>query len=381
MVTTSWNGNTLRLRFRYAGERYALTIPSEYHNNKTLLETLSALITADILAETLDTTLDRYRSEFKLKQALLPFKPPVVRTSFAELFVNWTLRQGIVLAHNQHYSKTHELLLEWNPATPDHIARNLILLTCCASSFNRRRTHLLNFCDWLIRTGKILENPIRDVRSKKSDKRPSTREPLSMEEMTRILEALRTNSHCSSKNAFKHSYYYLFVKFIFHTGARVGETIALRVKDLDLSIGRANIHVAWGKDPARHGDKKVFKETKTELSRRLVQLSPELCQDLAQHIFCKKPEDLVFPGPRGKVIDSNNFNDRVFFPLLKALSISKRVIYAGRHSFASAAVKQEVYLPALQYQMGHASINTTMKYYNQYKLPPGLNMQFPTDKS
>ena len=379
MVTQSWNGGTLRLRFRYEGKRYALTIPPDHHQNKILLTKLTELIAADIRSETLDTTLDRYRSEFKLRQALLPFKSPVYRLHFADLFRQWTTRQGINLDHNQHFEKTYKLLLEWNAVTPEQIAQNLILLNCCGSSFNRRRIHLLKFCDWLIRTGHILQNPITDIRPKKGDRRCESREPFSMNEMSQILEAMRTNSHCPSKNAFKHSHYYIFVKFIFHTGVRVGEAVALQVKDLDLHEGRAHIHKAYGKQPAISGDKKVFKETKTEGSRRSVQLSPQLCQDLAKHIRYKKPEDLLFTGPRGAVIDSNNFNDRVFFPLLKSLGIAKRVIYAGRHSFASAAVKQEVYLPALQYQMGHNSINTTMKYYNRFKTPPGLNMQFPTE--
>jgi integrase len=54
--------------------------------------------------------------------------------------------------------------------------------------------------------------------------------PFSAEERDAILEAFRTDQVCSKHARVKHSYYYPFLNFLFKTGCRPSEAIALQWK-------------------------------------------------------------------------------------------------------------------------------------------------------
>lgn len=386
LIKQSWNGTTLRLRFTSKGERYTLTVPRKLQNNKDLIETVQNTILSDLLLDTVDATLVKY-VDLMQPQIALPFVETSSTTiNVPQLFQQFLKATGIDPVNSLHHYATYQMIHRWDNS-PGREVLTLYNLTTffteealSASTFNKRKTHLKQFYEWLIRTGKTVYNPITDIKSRSLPKAlPDNHKPFSEGEIVQILDALRNNKCCPQKNQFKHSYYYLFVKFIFHTGARVGEACALRVRNLDLQKGTAFIEEAWGTQTNQWKKIRNFKKTKGE-DTRYVYLSHELTDELSEVVQDRKGSDLVFPSPRNSVIDSSNFNDRVFFPLLRELNIPQRVIYAGRHSFASLAVKQEVYLPSLQYQMGHRSINTTMKYYTQFRQPPSFNMNRPSDK-
>jgi integrase len=388
VVTQSWNGKTLRLRFSYAQKRYTLTIPGRQQHNRKLVELITKQISSDILLDTLDESLERYKSMLLASQVIIPFRDNIAQKviNIPELYKTYLGTAGIDCDTSYHHFGTYQMLLRWSNMpgkvvlTLDMIPQFLIAEKISPSTFNKRKSHLKQFYEYLVRQGFVKYNTLAEIKSRKVSKSvPRNHKPFSEPEVVQILDAFKTDKFMNPNNGFRHSHYYLFVKFIFHTGVRVGEAAAVQVKDLNLTTWQCHIKSAWGAVTEGWKKKKLFKAPKSD-KERFVTFSEELAKDLETYIIHKTIDDLLFIGPRGKVIDSNNFNDRIFFPILEQLKLAKRVIYAGRHTFVSLAVKQKADLPSLQYQLGHASINTTLNHYNENKEPPRLIIKLPTDK-
>lgn len=296
------------------------------------------------------------------------------------LYKKYTDAVGIDLIHSLHHFSVYKMLEKWGyEITLESIPQRLTQEQISASTFNERKRYLGFFYDWLVRNKYIKFNIIRDLKSRKVRTTiPDNHKPFSEHEIVSILNALKTNQFCPANNQFKHSHYYLYVKFMFHTGVRVGEASALKWSDLDLFNKTALIEHSYGRKTTGWGSKHVIRGAKSE-SERTIQLTDEIVQDLtiARHSTNSK---YVFTGPRGSLIQSQNFNNRVLYPILDGLQIKRRVIYAARHTYVSLAVHQQVSLSELQQQVGHKTINTTIKYYTQFKRSPKVNISLPNHK-
>jgi len=109
-----------------------------------------------------------------------------------------------------------------------------------------------------------------------------------------------------------------------------------------------------------------FGPAKTESAARRVPLTAGALEQLREHMkVCPAtPENLVFPMPSGKPVDSSNFNKRVWYPTRKAAGIPPKTrLYDLRGTFASALVRSGRSMAYLQYVMGHKDARTTMKHY------------------
>ncbi len=136
--------------------------------------------------------------------------------------------------------------------------------------------------------------------------------------------------------AFKSHYYYRhyapLVEFLFLTGCRPSEAIALQWKHIfpeEILFEQAFVY----------GGKRgiVLKYSlKTQLKRKFP-INEQLCQLLHAHRSDDAaPNDYVFVGPRGKRIDWGNFNTRAWKAILASLAeIEYRNPYQTRHTFCS----------------------------------------------
>lgn len=363
-------GKYQRFRINYQGRRYTFNVSADTPKaNAELLR----LIQRDISKRILDVTLRRYKG-------FTPSASNQEDTSISKLFRQYTEATGIDLEASFHHYGTYMMLLKFGKTcTLENLPRIFGVQVMSASVFNKRKTHLKKFYDWLVRINWWNYNPINDLKSRKlRTTLPDNHKPFSTEEISAILGALKNNKFCQEKNQFKHSHYYLFVKFIFHTGVRVGEASALYWNNLDLKDQSARIERSYGSVTTKWSKKRVMREAKSE-SERTIQLTPEITRDLTALRDKSVAQGLVFPGPKGKPIDSRNFNKRVFYPILDGLNLPRRVIYAGRHSYVSLAIQQQSSLSDLQQQVGHKTINTTIKYYSLFKGTPRVNLNLPED--
>lgn len=165
---------------------------------------------------------------------------------------------------------------------------------------------------------------------------------LSAEELEQLLQAPRGNDFLATRDR-------AILEFLYSTGARVGELVATRWRDVDLDEGVVRL---FGK-----GSKE-----RLAMLGRFAREALDLHRPLAQGRARPEAEDHVFLNHRGEPL-----TDRSVRRVLK-----KRLLEAGlpvqvsphtlRHSFATHLLQAGAGLRAVQEMLGHESVNTTQIY-------------------
>jgi integrase len=142
-----------------------------------------------------------------------------------------------------------------------------------------------------------------------------------------------------------------------YTGMRMGEIFALTRQDIDLVENRIIIKGESGADDG----------PKSGVSR-VAYITEKIRPMLAARVLkLKSVEALLFPGPSGEMRREIGEN---FVTLMKHLRWNEGVTdrrlkfcaHCFRHTFASRLVAKGVPLPVVKKMMGHATIQTTMRY-------------------
>jgi integrase len=141
------------------------------------------------------------------------------------------------------------------------------------------------------------------------------------------------------------------------TGLRQGELFALRDRNIDLEA--MTIQVEHG---AYRGE---FVPVKTRASRRRVDLSSTAALVLRRQLLARKPNErgLVFPSPRGEILNDDNFRHRVFAPAVRRTRLTGFRFHDLRHTYAALMIAAGAHPKYLQAQMGHSSIRVTLDLY------------------
>jgi len=199
----------------------------------------------------------------------------------------------------------------------------------------------------------ISENPLANwVYRNKAKPRGSSLDPFSADEQDRIINAINNPLH---KN---------LVVFLFWTGLRTSELIALRWDDIDMQDRVALINKA-------KTDASDEPETpKTAASVRLIKLLPPAFDALLaqQELTGSHESGCVF------VDDLNNkswqgdqpIRKRVWIPALKRANVRYRYPYQTRHTFASMMVSSGENISWLSKQLGHSNAITTLRVYAKW---------------
>ncbi|WP_432737444.1 tyrosine-type recombinase/integrase [Maridesulfovibrio sp. FT414] len=142
-----------------------------------------------------------------------------------------------------------------------------------------------------------------------------------------------------------------------YTGMRMGEIFVLTRQDIDLVEDRIIIKGQSGADDGpKAGTSRVAYITE--------KIRPMLAYRVSR---LKSVEALLFPGPSGEIRREIGQN---FATLMKHLGWNEGVTdrrlkfcaHCFRHTFASRLVAKGVPLPVVKKMMGHATIQTTMRY-------------------
>ena len=154
--------------------------------------------------------------------------------------------------------------------------------------------------------------------------------------------------------------YGTFVRTLAYCGTRSGETRATRVGDLDLlrrrmSITRTMVEV--------NGGRVTFNEPKTAASVRTIGIPESLVGPLAALCEGVGREDLVFTSPRGGPIRSHSFRARVWLPATEAAGLAAVTVHELRHTCVALLISQGVGAKAIQAQLGHEDVRTTLSIY------------------
>lgn len=315
----------LRLCWSYDGKRYFMSLGlPDSKINRAAAALVANRIEEDIRTQNFDATLLKYRvsshgagaglKATDLFQRFYKFKLPALKRQTQQKY------QALGNQVGEFFGEA-----AGDVSVKDAIAFLAWLQTRMELVTVRDRVSILKACwDWGISQNLASFNPWNDARNslkKVSRKKPN---PFTEEEVKRILAEFQTDPGLE--------FYRDFVEFRLRTGARTGEIVGLCWKHLsdDCSTIQISESVTKGvRDTTKTGEERGFVLSPI-LQQMLLQRRPNRCQ----------PDDLVFPSPKGKVIDANNFARRVWKPVLERLEIPYRKPYNTRSTFASHALEK-----------------------------------------
>jgi len=146
--------------------------------------------------------------------------------------------------------------------------------------------------------------------------------------------------------------YRIFFEFLFWTGCRRGEALALQVDDVTddgmVTIDKSIKHYQNG-----------FLPTKNNASIRRIQLDEKTLQDVlwlkAQHLG-----PFLFGGPTSLGITQV---DREFRKAVQLSGVPRIRIHDLRHSHATLLINHGVNIVAVSKRLGHSNVETTLRTY------------------
>jgi integrase len=351
-VTVQSFQNRLRLRLPrqlFAGQQKFLTLGlDDTLGNRQIAEAKAKEIERDIHANilvpgTFDHTLNKYRPEsFRLvetKNLEYPANLQEIWMNFIEYKKNIsspsTMRfQYRVFTNYVSKLPTHDL--EKSVEIRDWVMNNIPL-----ESAKRFIVRLSACCNWAVDSKIISDNPFLGMSSKitipKSQKNSDNDiNPFSVEERDLIIQAFRDNQFCSKYSKIKHSFYADYVEFLFLTGCRPSEAIALEKNNVSNDFRYINFDCAvvlTDKGLAKKAGLKTQEKRRFPINQKLKRVVERVCNG-------KEANDILFPSPQDKTyIDTDNFRKRTWKVVLDGLGIEYRKPYQTRHTFVTLALE------------------------------------------
>jgi len=317
--------------------------------NRKLAEQKIHQIELDILSGNFDFTLAKYKPQTHL--AVIEHINPKQEISVPEL---WEKYQAFkkpncapgtwcsFVLHGKHLNKCPYKSLEEASNIFDWIVEN--------NTFDGARRLLVQLsacCNWAIKNKLITTNPFdglaKEIKLKKTSTEDNEINPFNKEERDAIIAAFKANKY------YKHYAYY--VQFLFLTGARPSEVIALQWKHItnkSISFEQAVVNSVDGlvlKDGLKTQKKRLF-----PVNSQLLTLLDEMRSNRANI----NPEDLVFPSPDGNWIRTHNFRNRAWKAIIDSLGIEYRKPYQTRHTFVTMALEADVSIPQIARWVGNS---------------------------
>lgn len=159
-------------------------------------------------------------------------------------------------------------------------------------------------------------------------------------------------------------------EFMLLTGLRVGELLALKVKDYHSDSKMIDVHGTLLTN--KKIDNQVVGPTKTDNSYREIGLSNRADEILQEVInenkfkFKETDDSFVFVGERGNPKQLSQLNRAIkdYNEMMGANKIQKRLsTHIFRHSHISLLAELNVPIKAIMYRVGHEDQTTTLKIY------------------
>ncbi len=178
------------------------------------------------------------------------------------------------------------------------------------------------------------------------------------EEVKKVIEAL------------KGSTLRLLIVLAVNTGARFSELLALTYDDV--KDNALTIKTQLSDAPKRPDDSRKLhiNDTKTPASRRVIPLSAQVMEEIAEHKRLHEAEMLkngyrsnnLFTSSTGNYLYRRNVA-RSLERLYKRIGVQYHSFHAYRHTFGTNLSRAGVPIEETARLMGHSSINVTAKYY------------------
>jgi integrase len=333
----------LRLRIIYRGKKHQFSTGlTDTRTNRAYVQGIASRIELDMISGQFDPTLLKYRPK------TVGSNPAGV--SCPDLFERFTqaiakdkalypgslrryqgcashVRKSLDMpAHQVNEGTVGNFAAVMLQSVSNRTAKEYLWMLKSCWEWAKTRYHVADENPWTAQIQRIKPNSQQRVK------------PFTAAEVKAIIGAFRSSTH--------YLHYADFVYFLFGTGCRFGEAAGLQWKHV-----ADDFQTVWIGESVSRGHRKSTKTGKA----RTVMLSPTVAKMLSdRHTALKpKPDDLVFPSPRGLPIDDHNFRNRAWKATLEQCRIEYRKPYAVRHSAISHALAGGANPMDLAEQTGH----------------------------
>lgn len=211
---------------------------------------------------------------------------------------------------------------------------------CAASSISRNIVSIRMFYEFLLKRGKVRENPAEHMKGPRVKRKFP--EILTLEETDLLLNQ-------PDKDNSKEIRDKAMLELLYATGIRVSELIALKKSDVNLQLGYITC-----RDQQKERIVPFGLKAKTALLYYIENARDEILKDIET--------DMLFTNCSGKAMSRQGFWKIIKYYGKKA-GIKKEITpHTLRHSFASHLVGNGADLQIVQEMLGHADISTTHRY-------------------
>ncbi len=360
----------LQLVFSYGGKRhYISTGLADTPANKKLAEFRASEIEKDILSERFDETLQKYKPKSALSTVtpVTPIGKP--KPKLDELWNRYSEFKKPQVSPSTYAKdftkqKNHVNRLPSKSLEDAELIRDYLLVNLTPNAAKRVLTQLKACCDWAVAEKLLSTNPFVGMKietplglSEENEINPFTKE-----ERDLIIKTFAANRY--------YSYYTNFVRFLFFTGCRPSEAIALQWKHIEKGVIKFKQSVVISEAGL------VLKEGLKTQTKRDFPINSEvqsILDDTKPEII--NPDDFIFTSPKGKFIDLHNFDNRAWKTILEEGKIPYRKAYQTRHTFISLCVEAHINSTAIGRWTGTSS-NMIDKHYGATNFtnlrPPNL---------
>lgn len=212
--------------------------------------------------------------------------------------------------------------------------------------------------------GKVTKNPCAGV-TIKGEKKEAEIKFIESEDIARFL-----------KTAYEYGYiYWIFYKTLIETGMRKGEAAAIQWSDIDFKEKTISINKSLDFKEASKDRTKIFGDTKTYHSKRVITITNSLINDLKFHQKYQNQNklalaesyhydlNLVFCRNDGNYMPKSSlFNS--FSRILKKANLPSLPIHSLRHTHAVLQLEAGADMKYLQERLGHGSMQITADVYS-----------------
>ncbi|MBC1235926.1 tyrosine-type recombinase/integrase [Nostoc sp. 2RC] len=305
----------LRLRFPRAlfngNQKYLSLNLTDTPENQVVAELKVRQAELDILAGNFDFSLGKY----KIQTTLVNIASKQKTYNLLSLWEKYTeFKKGQVEKSTlvRDYSIIEKRIRKFPTTNLNEavLIRNHLLSIYSAETTKRTLKQLNACCNWAVLSQLIEINPFKDLnKGIKTRKKDSSILTFDREEIAIIIDAFRTNKYCHKYSPLPHSHYFGYVSLLFLTGCRPEEAVALKWKHI------SKTHITFAE--AVPSDVRIRKNTKTHQTR-LFPINDQL-RELLNNIGHGEAEQLLFCNRNGREINSHNFLNRVWRPVLTRL--------------------------------------------------------------
>ncbi|MBA4532559.1 tyrosine-type recombinase/integrase [Brevibacillus halotolerans] len=202
-----------------------------------------------------------------------------------------------------------------------------------------------------------------NVALKKEDKKVKY---FSLDEMNQLLDYLKTYKH---QRFSEYQMYYMLIFFLYKTGLRISEALALRWENIEGNMVDIN------KQTSRDDNNKVILTTlKNDCSYRTIQIEDEVLRELKK--FKAKQNELILGNPRFRKnkdgIIFQNYNGHYLTPSIiretiqnyhQASGVEYRGLHAFRHTHATLLLESGVSEIYVAKRLGHKDTKELSRTY------------------